>query len=156
MLNFLNEQIEKKRVIKNDLARLESVYAPNLDLGSSLLDLSVIDAANCFNLFTLSPTAVSKSVVNGNDIEIQIHVQETNMPKKMYSLIIEQNQTPSDIIVKIIHLKLSSTNNNEMQINEIIKRYKDAYLLSVCGCDEILFGNKCPIGSYKVIFNSAV
>ena len=77
-------------------------------------------------------------------------MHEANADKQIYKLDVEQSNTPSDIIVKVIHAKLSKTNNNHEQINEIVKCYKDSYLLCVCGCDEILYGYKNPIGSYKV------
>ena len=139
LLNFLDDTL-----IKNKHSSLfEIIYSPNLELESSLLDIGVNNAVQSFNLFTLGN--------NSNKyFEIKIHVQETNIPKQTYSLNVEPSQTPCDVIVSIIHLKLSKTSHDEKKNNETAQFYKDAYILCVCGCDEYLYGNQCPIGSYKV------
>jgi hypothetical protein len=144
LLNFLNENV----ILKNNYLTFESVYSPNLELESSLLDTNVNNAAESFNQVTLEGNNKNKS------FEIKIHVIEfekgTNkeLPRQTYSLVAEYKQTPSDLIVAIIHIKLAD--KDEKVINENVRLYKDYYMLSVCGCDEYLYGNKFPLLSYKV------
>ena len=143
LLNFLNENVLQKKLYLT----FESVYSPNLELESSLLDTSVNNAAESFNQVTLG--------TNNKSFEVKIHVIEfekgTNkeLPRQTYSLVVECKQSPSDVIVMIIRLKLSD--KDEKAINENVRLYKDYYMLSVCGCKEYLFGNKFPLVSYKVL-----
>lgn len=148
LMTCLNEQLidnKKKASSKQnvDSTLFETIYSANLDLDPSLLDMSVAQTTNFFNAFSL----------HVNQIDIDILVQETNRPLATYTLEVELNLTPVDIVVMLIKKKLGASNQSKEMIDDIIKRYKDTYLLNICGCDEVLYGNKCPIGSYKVFLN---
>lgn len=118
---------------------IECIYSPYLEIDPSLLDISFVNSK--MNLINF----------NESKIEINIHINELDQPEMTYHIQIPLSFTPTDIISYIIKTKLKNMNQSEEQINSIVEKYKDTYMLSVCGCDEIFFGSKHKIGSYKVI-----
>ena len=79
-----------------------------------------------------------------------VHVRETDMPESVYELKVPNDWTPIDVICQIIKMKLDGLAKNCEEIEEIVGQYKNAYVLNVCGCDEVLHGDKCEIASYQV------
>lgn len=125
---------------------IESIYTPYLEIDPSLLDVGIANTVDSFNNFSFS------NENNQQTIEIDVHVMETNQPGTVYHLNIPMIWTPSDINSQIIKIKMGEMNKSNEEIDEIVNRYKDAYMLNVCGCDEIFHGSKCHISQYKVIF----
>ena len=129
---------------------IDCIYAPNLEIDPSLLDVSILSTANSFNSFSINPNDEASKMTH---IDINIHVMETDKPEAVFSLKTPFYYTPTDIVCDIIKSKLSSLNKSKEQIDDIVNKYKNAYVLNVCGCDEIFYGNAHPIGSYKVILS---
>lgn len=148
-----NELVEFRyelfRLIKNTLtiqnsSLIESVYTPYLEIDASFLEVNILSTVNSFNLFSFSNTDREPK------IKMNIHVTETNQPETVYNLEAPFSWTPEAIIIEIIKTKLKTLGQNDEQIKEIVKKYKDAYLLNICGCDEIIYGSTHKINSYKV------
>lgn len=134
-----------KTTLSNQKTLIESVYTPYLEIDPSFLEVSLNSTLNSFNLFSFS------NIENEPKIQMDIFVIETNQPEAVYNINVPFSWTPEAIIIEIIKVKLKKLGQSEEQIKEIIKRYKDSYLLNICGCDEIIFGNVNKISSYKVI-----
>lgn len=148
-----NELVEFRhelfRLIKTTLSNqkpntFEAVYTPYLEIDASFLEVNITSTLNSFNLFSFS------NIDKEPKIKMNIYVTETNQPEIVYNLEIPFSWTPEAIIIEIIKVKLQTMGQNDEQIKEIIKKYKDAYFLNICGCDEIIYGNTNKINSYKV------
>ena len=123
---------------------IESIYTPYLEIDPSLLDVGIANTVDSFNKFSFSNENKQAT------IEIDVHVMETNQPGTVYHLNLPMSWTPLDINCQIIKIKMGEMNKRSDEIDEIVSSYKDAYMLNVCGCDEIFHGNKCQISQYKV------
>jgi hypothetical protein len=129
---------------------MDSLYSPYLEIDPSLLDVSIMNTLNSLNEFSLTSLLGSTRV--SNRIELDIHVMETDQPEMTYNLNVPLSYTPTDLTVEIIRKKLSALGQTKEQMNGVIERYKDSYMLNVCGCDEVFYGNVHKLSSYKVIF----
>ena len=149
-IELIEFRLELFRLLKTALSAqkssslIESVYTPCLEIDPSFLEVSLATTLNSFNLFSFS------KIDNEPKIQMDIFVTETNAPEIVYNLNIPLSTTPEAIIIEIIKKKLKTLGQTDEQIVEIVKKYKDAYLLNVCGCDEIIFGNFHKISTYKV------
>lgn len=117
---------------------IECLYAPYLEIDPSMLDINIINSK------------MNSIHLNERKIEINVHISELNQPEITYHLNMPLSYTPTDIITYIIKTKMKNLDQSERQINSIVERYRDTYMLNVCGCDEVFYGNKYKIGSYKV------
>ena len=119
-------------------ALIDCVYPPYLEIDPSLLDTSVLHTANSLDCFSFT----NKKRNAKNAVEINVHVSETDQPEQTFSLAIPLSYTPIDVVISVIKEKLflMKKHSNE-QIEEIVKVYKDSYILNVCGCHEIFNGN---------------
>ena len=152
-LEFIKFRLELLRLLKQMLSEhdkassslIESIYTPHLEIDPSLLDVSVTNTVNSLNEFNLGSGGETEPTIG-----IDIHVIETNQPAMVYHLNIPFSFTPVDMVAQIIKIKLNGLNQSTDEIDEIVNRYKDAYMLNVCGCDEIFHGSKSKIISYKV------
>lgn len=124
---------------------LQCVYSQNLEIDPSLLDVSLINTVNRLKNIKFD---ISKN--KNNKLDINVHVMETDQPEVTYHLNVELDSTPTDIVVDIIKAKLSALKQSDSQIIDIVNKYKDSYMLNVCGCDEIFYGEKNKISTYKV------
>jgi len=148
LFKFLSslKQNEKLKTPSDKLKEyLQFSYSPNLDLDNIMLDVGVLHATNSFCSFKIS-NAPSQS----NNIDINVHVSEMNQPQITYQLNVSLNNTPNEVISEVIKSKLSGMHQSIKQIMQVVDKFKDKYLLNVCGCDEIFYGNEHKIGSYKV------
>jgi hypothetical protein len=110
---------------------IDCIYAPNLEIDPSLLDVSILNTANSFNLFSINQSDEANKL---NHIEIKVHVMETDKPETVFSLKLPFYYTPTDIVCDIIKSKLGSLNKSNEHINDIVNKYKNSYVLNVCGC----------------------
>ncbi len=63
-------------------------------------------------------------------------------------------QTPADITQEVIRRKMNALNMyTKEQIELVVERYKDVYMLNVCGCDEIFYGNRYKFSTFKVLLS---
>lgn len=149
-IELIDFRLELFRFLKSALnaqksdSLIETIYTPCLEMDPSFLEVSLTNTLNSFNLFSFS------KLENEPKIQMDIYVNETNAPEIVYNLNILLSATPEAIIIEIIKKKLKTLGQNDEQIVEIVKKYKDAYLLNICGCDEIFFGNVHKISTYKV------
>lgn len=130
---------------------MSCVYAQNIEIDPSLLDVNIMNALNRLREFSFMGR-LSNGSVESAKIDVNVHVIETDQPEVTYHLAVSPNATPVDVVVDIIRAKLSSLKQSNEQINDIVNRYKHSYMLNVCGCDEILYGEKFKISSYKVLY----
>jgi hypothetical protein len=124
-----------------DLMQTEFVYSPNLEIDTSLFEISLTNKMSSLRLDNELET-----------IQANVHVTESNSPSKVYTFNVSLSCTPSDIVSQTITAKLASLNQTAQQISTVINRYKNSYLLNVCGCSEVFYGNNFKISSYKVIY----
>ena len=140
--NMTNEKL-KQREDEAEKNLLECIHAPYLEIDPSLLDFSVANAVNSINLWTLEGQGSLK-------LTVDVHVSETDAPTRTYTLAVPLNQSPLNMVSDIIRQKLSGANRSQKQINDTVENYKDAYMLNVCGCDEVFYGAKSKVAAYKV------
>jgi phosphatidylinositol-4,5-bisphosphate 3-kinase len=125
---------------------LNCSYSPNLELDASLLDPTGLLTNNVHKISLGS---------DSNKLDINIHVLEVGQSEYLtYNLKnIPFQLTPIDLVSIIIRTKLEQQGSmNAHDTNESVEKFKHLYVLNVCGCDEIFFGDKHTIGSYKVCF----
>ena len=128
---------------------MECLYAPYLEIDPSLLDVSIMNTVKSLNEISLF-----NNDTQSNKIQIDVHIMETDTPAMVYNLNVPLSYTPADVTIEIIRKKLSSLGQTNEQMNDVIEKYKDSYMLNVCGCDEIFYGNTHKLSSYKVIYLS--
>lgn len=141
--NMTTEKL-KQREDEAERALLECIHAPYLEIDPSLLDFSVANAVNSINLWTLEGQGSLK-------LTVDVHVSETDAPTRTYTLAVPLNHSPLNMVSEIIRQKLSGANRSQKQINDTVENYKDAYMLNVCGCDEVFYGAKSKVAAYKYI-----
>jgi phosphatidylinositol-4,5-bisphosphate 3-kinase len=148
LFKFLSslKQNEKQKTQSDKLNEyLQFSYSANLDLDNIMLDVDVSKTISSLCSFKIGNTSSQL-----NKIDVNVHVSETNQPQITYQLDVSLSNTPNEVIGEVIKAKLSGMHQSHKQINQVVEKYKDKYLLNVCGCDEVLYGNEHKIGSYKV------
>jgi len=128
---------------------IEQIYTPYLEIDPTLLEVGITGACNSLNLFTFNGGEQKET------IQIDVHVKETGQAATVYGLSVPPEWTPMAVICEIIKAKLDSFKKSSEEVEEIVSQYKSAYMLNVCGCDEIFHGDKCRISSYQVIQKQA-
>lgn len=128
----LNHQ-ENKNVIEN-------IYSPNLELNPAMLDFSISSRIGMIKIDEL----------DNSTIDVSIMVNETDRDETKYTFTVPLSYTASDLISLMIVKKLEKSNHSNQLIQNVVEKYKDSYVLEVCGCEEIIFGCEHKIGSYKV------
>ncbi len=143
-LFLLLRDILDEKVKSTATETIEQIYTPYLEIDPSLLEIGIANTCKDFNMFTFEAGCDQREL-----IEVNVHVKETGNVETVYSLSIPLEWTPVEIICAIIKAKLGSSKSSE-EVEEIVRQYKDAYMLNVCGCDEIFHGDKCRISTFKV------
>jgi hypothetical protein len=128
---------------------LECVYTAHLEIDPSLLDVSIMNALERLKNFSVNGNS-GKAARDEMKIDLNVHVMETDQPEVTYSLGVPLHYTPSDVIAQVIRAKMSTLRQSSKEINDIVDAYKYSYMLNVCGCDEIFYGDKFKISAYKV------
>lgn len=119
---------------------IENIYSPNLQMNPTTLDFSLRSRLNMIKLEEPDNTT----------IDVCIIVKETDRIEIKFDFNVPLNYTPTDLISLMIVKKLENSNNSHEQIQNVVQKYRDSYVLEICGCDEIIFGSEHKIGSYKV------
>lgn len=89
--------------------------------------------------------------IDNRVIEIIVRVKENDkLFEQVFRVKMLLNNKPIDLVSEIIKLKLHEMKQSEAEILNMILRYRDTYLLNVCGSDELIYGNNHHLGSYKV------
>jgi hypothetical protein len=146
LLKFIKERLNDKLTSYNEFnTMMECLYSPYLEIDPSLLDVSIMNTLKSLNEFSLF-----NNDQQSNKIQIDVHIMETDTPEMVYNLSVPLSYTPTDVTIEIIKKKLSSMGQTKEQMNDVIEKYKDSYMLNVCGCDEIFYGNSYKLSSYKV------
>lgn len=72
-----------------------------------------------------------------------------NNDKQKYTLKINHDCVPEQVIAEAIRKKTRSMLLSPEQLKMCVQEYQGKYILKVCGCDEYLL-EKYPISQYKV------
>lgn len=72
-----------------------------------------------------------------------------NNDKQKYTLKINHDCVPEQVIAEAIRKKTRSMLLSPEQLKMCVQEYQGKYMLKVCGCDEYLL-EKCPLSQYKV------
>jgi hypothetical protein len=139
----LNEENLEIKTNQLNLALFKSIYAPNLEVDS--------------NEFQTNSNKNNKtSMKRDYSKKIEIHVYDTtsetneiNEQAQLFVLNVSLDATPLDLISEFFRLKYSIRADDVKNI-KLLKCQK-TFLLSVCGCDEVMFGNEFKLGQYKVM-----
>ena len=69
------------------------------------------------------------------------------------SLDVFPDNRPSQIIKLYFRTKLNATPlaASQSQLEAILNDYLEIYVMNVCGCNDVVFGDEYPIRSYKVL-----
>jgi len=146
LLKFIKERLNDKLSSYNEFnTMMECLYSPYLEIDPSLLDVSIMNTVKSLNDF-----CIFNDDKQSNKIKIDVHIMETDAPEIVYNLNVPLTHTPTDVTIEVIKKKLSSMGQTREQMNDVIEKYKDSYMLNVCGCDEIFYGNTYKLSSYKV------
>lgn len=70
--------------------------------------------------------------------------------KQKYTLKINHDYVPEQVIAEAIRKKTRSMLLSQEQLKMCVQEYQGKYILKVCGCDEYLL-EKYPLSQYKVI-----
>lgn len=119
---------------------IENIYSPNLEMNPAVLDFSISSRIGMIKIEELE----------NSKIDVSIIVNETDQDETKYTLSVPLSYTASDLISLMIIKKLEKSNHSNQLIQSVVEKYKDSYVLEICGCDEIIFGSEHKIGSYKV------
>ncbi|RMZ95184.1 phosphatidylinositol 4-5-bisphosphate 3-kinase catalytic subunit alpha isoform [Brachionus plicatilis] len=119
---------------------IQNFYSPNLEINPSMLDFSLGTRINMIQLEEFDQATVDMCIL----------VTETDRHETKYHLNVPLNYSPSDLISLMIVKKMEKSEHSDELIQGIVEKYKDSYVLQICGCDEIIFGSEHKIGSYKV------
>lgn len=95
-----------------------------------------------FDLFFLFP---SGQII----VVIWVIVSPSN-DKQKYTLKINHDYVPEQVIAEAIRKKTRSMLLSQEQLKMCVQEYQGKYILKVCGCDEYLL-EKYPLSQYKVI-----
>jgi hypothetical protein len=135
-LEILDFRFKTMELVLNELNRkndysIEEYFPHNLDL----------------DLNFLLPCPVDNRI-----IEVIVRVKENDkLFEQVYRAKVRLNDKPIDLISEIIKLKLQESKQSEEEIRNMILRYRNSYLLNVCGSDELIYGKNHCLGSYKVL-----
>lgn len=72
-----------------------------------------------------------------------------NNDKQKYTLKINHDCVPEQVIAEAIRKKTRSMLLSPEQLKMCVQEYQGKYMLKVCGCDEYLL-EKCSLSQYKV------
>lgn len=141
---FLMLRVILEEQLRADSTELiEKIYTPYLEIDPTLLDVGIEGAVDSMGGLTFGKNDLAM-------IEMDVRVTEAGQPETTYHLQVPLSWTPVSIICRIIEIKVGTFSKSHEEIEAIVREYKDAYMLNVCGCDEVFHGDKCKIGSYKV------
>ncbi|KAG5851518.1 hypothetical protein ANANG_G00094270 [Anguilla anguilla] len=73
-----------------------------------------------------------------------------NNDKQKYTLKINHDCVPEQVIAEAIRKKTRSMLLSPEQLKMCVQEYQGKYILKVCGCDEYLL-EKCPLSQYKYV-----
>lgn len=91
-------------------------------------------------------------VLNSNPGQIIVVIWvivSPNNDKQKYTLKINHDCVPEQVIAEAIRKKTRSMLLSAEQLKMCVQEYQGKYILKVCGCDEYLL-EKYPISQYKV------
>lgn len=77
-------------------------------------------------------------------------IVSTSNDKQKYTLKINHDYVPEQVIAEAIRKKTRSMLLSQEQLKMCVQEYQGKYILKVCGCDEYLL-EKYPLSQYKVI-----
>ena len=134
LIHVRNKLCSELKLTQTDLESqlFESSHALNLEIS---LENLMFSSENCL---------VDDECLTYFDIGVQ------NLTDNTLKIInVSINQKPSEIIREYFRQKLDCVLENDQFLN-IVKDYEKLYVLNVCGSNNILYGNKEPIGNFKV------
>jgi hypothetical protein len=150
LFNLLRSHLTKSNEKEQELDVLMEIlnisYNPNLELDVSLLDSTGFITRDVRGMSLTGPAEINRLTINVHVLEVgQSEYLTYNLKNIPFEL------TPTDLVSIIIRNKLEHPGSmSKQEVNEAVERFKHLYVLNVCGCDEIIYGSKHTIGSYKV------
>jgi hypothetical protein len=142
----LNEENSEIKTNKLNLALFKSMYEPNIEVDPSEFQSNLNSNSNNSNKTSKKRDSLK---------QIEIHVYDTTAEEReiseqtqVFILIVKLDATPLDIITEFFRLKYSIRPDDVKNI-KLLKCQK-TFLLNVCGCDEVMYGNEFKLGQYKV------
>lgn len=118
-----------------------------LDKGKCWLAVSILwyKVICTFTLFDFASVLLSGQII----VVIWVIVSTSN-DKQKYTLKINHDYVPEQVIAEAIRKKTRSMLLSQEQLKMCVQEYQGKYILKVCGCDEYLL-EKYPLSQYKVI-----
>ncbi|KFW81406.1 Phosphatidylinositol 4,5-bisphosphate 3-kinase catalytic subunit alpha isoform [Manacus vitellinus] len=108
------------------------VYPPNVESSAEL------------------PKHIYNKLDKGQIIVVIWVIVSPNNDKQKYTLKINHDCVPEQVIAEAIRKKTRSMLLSSEQLKLCVLEYQGKYILKVCGCDEYLL-EKCPLSQYKYI-----
>ncbi|XP_077998309.1 phosphatidylinositol 4,5-bisphosphate 3-kinase catalytic subunit alpha isoform-like [Glandiceps talaboti] len=128
---YMCKDVIDHREAGGNLSQAMHVYPPSVESSADL------------------PDHLAKKLDKGQII-VQIWVISAAGDKQKYTIKINHNALPEDVIAETIRKKTRSMDLTQQQQQRCVDEYKGTYVLKVCGCDEYLLGTY-PITQYKYI-----
>lgn len=119
--------------------RIKSFYTQNVEI-----ELDKISSIGYSSLSSLNSKDESVLHITVYEIENGNVCSETFW--------VSADDRPVDVIKEYFRLKLKDLINDNQSLNSILYDYVDMYVLNVCGCNDVIFGDEYPIKRYKVYF----
>lgn len=149
---------ELPRHIYNKLDKGKTSYS--VQQMFSVIQISKIYYAN-MHIFAAPPLCINKCYhissiwcfiffPSGQIIVVIWVIVSPSNDKQKYTLKINHDYVPEQVIAEAIRKKTRSMLLSQEQLKMCVQEYQGKYILKVCGCDEYLL-EKYPLSQYKVI-----
>ncbi|XP_015248798.1 PREDICTED: phosphatidylinositol 4,5-bisphosphate 3-kinase catalytic subunit alpha isoform [Cyprinodon variegatus] len=131
ILNVCKDSVELRNA-SGPHSRALYVYPPNVESTKEL------------------PKHISSKLDKGQIIVVIWVIVSPNNDKQKYTLKINHDCVPEQVIAEAIRKKTRSMLLTQDQLKMCVQEYQGKYILKVCGCDEYLLENY-PLSQYKYI-----
>ncbi|XP_034065898.1 phosphatidylinositol 4,5-bisphosphate 3-kinase catalytic subunit alpha isoform-like isoform X2 [Gymnodraco acuticeps] len=136
ILNVCKDSVEM-RDASGPHSRALYVYPPNIESTQEL------------------PKHIESKLDKGQIIVVIWVIVSPNNDKQKYTLKINHDCVPEQVIAEAIRKKTRSMLLSPEQLKMCVQEYQGKYILKVCGCDEYLL-EKYPISQYKIYVRTGI
>uniref|UniRef100_W5KR52 Phosphatidylinositol 4,5-bisphosphate 3-kinase catalytic subunit alpha isoform n=1 Tax=Astyanax mexicanus TaxID=7994 RepID=W5KR52_ASTMX len=136
ILNVCKDSVEL-RDVNGPHSRALYVYPPNVESSPEL------------------PKHIFGKLDKGQIIVVIWVIVSPNNDKQKYTLKINHDCVPEQVIAEAIRKKTRSMLLSAEQLKMCVQEYQGKYILKVCGCDEYLL-EKYPISQYKIYVRTGI
>lgn len=102
------------------------------------------------DLKRLSSIRVMREMEARQTFTIVIHEMSEDGRDEIQAINIYPDDRPPRIIKQYFRTRLGKLFADDSHFESILTDYLDMYVLNVCGCNDVLFGDEYPIRAYKV------